>query len=217
MGQKQSTENTVFDLKLKARELKRLHERCKKEEEAEKYKVKKGIEQNDLEGARIHAQNAIRKRTDALNYLSLASKIDAMASKLDSATRTQELSKDVSTALPSLRAALRDLDSATLSTHMHDFEAIFEELDVQSEIVSESIVASTVTSTPAEQVDKLVAEVAETHALDVSELLPPSARATPASASATATAAASTAPPTAHEEAPAPSLEKRLDDLKAAH
>ena len=43
--------------------------KCEKEEKSEKGKVKKAIEKGNIEGARIYAQNAIRKKTEQLNYL----------------------------------------------------------------------------------------------------------------------------------------------------
>ncbi|KAI9115365.1 hypothetical protein K1719_013684 [Acacia pycnantha] len=50
---------------------------CEKEEKSEKLKVKKVIEKNNMDGARIYAENAIRKRTEQMNYLQLASRLDA--------------------------------------------------------------------------------------------------------------------------------------------
>ena len=37
----------------------------------------------NVDGARIHAQNAIRKKSEQLNYLRLSSRLDAVASRLD--------------------------------------------------------------------------------------------------------------------------------------
>lgn len=41
------------------------------------------------EGAKIYAQNAIRKRAEALNYLRLASRLDAVVSRLDTQAKMQ--------------------------------------------------------------------------------------------------------------------------------
>jgi hypothetical protein len=46
--------------------------KCEKEEKSEKGKVKKAIEKGNIEGARIYAQNAIRKKTEQLNYLKVS-------------------------------------------------------------------------------------------------------------------------------------------------
>ncbi len=60
-----------------------------KQEKAEKLKIKKAIEKGNLEGAKIYAQNAIRKKTEALNYLKLGSRLDAVVSRLDTQAKMQ--------------------------------------------------------------------------------------------------------------------------------
>jgi len=44
--------------------------------------VKKAIQQGNTEGAQIYAENAIRKKTESIQILRLSSRIDAVASKL---------------------------------------------------------------------------------------------------------------------------------------
>jgi charged multivesicular body protein 1 len=72
----------VFDLKLTAKQLQRASKRCEKEESQERSKVKKAIQQGNNEGAQIYAENAIRKHTESLQLLRLSSRVDAVASKL---------------------------------------------------------------------------------------------------------------------------------------
>ena len=43
----------------------------------------------NMEGAKIYAQNAIRKKSEALNYLKLASRLDAVVSRLDTQAKMQ--------------------------------------------------------------------------------------------------------------------------------
>jgi charged multivesicular body protein 1 len=56
-----SMEKHLFNLKFAAKELERSSKKCDKEEKAEKLKLKKAIEKGNMEVARIHAENAIRK------------------------------------------------------------------------------------------------------------------------------------------------------------
>lgn len=51
--------------------------------QAERLKVKRAIEKGNMEGAKIYAQNAIRKKNEQLNYMKLASRLDAVVSRLD--------------------------------------------------------------------------------------------------------------------------------------
>lgn len=42
-----------------------------------------------MDGAKIYAQNAIRKKNEALNYLRLGSRLDAVVSRLDQQAKMQ--------------------------------------------------------------------------------------------------------------------------------
>ena len=52
------------------------------EEKAEKTKLKKAIEKGNMEVARIHAENAIRKKNESLNLLRTSARVDAVASRV---------------------------------------------------------------------------------------------------------------------------------------
>ena len=44
-----------------------------------------------MEGARIYAENAIREKNQSLNFLKLGSRIDAVAARLETAIRMQQV------------------------------------------------------------------------------------------------------------------------------
>ena len=67
--------------------------KAEKNQEAEKKKIKKAIEKGDPESARIYAQNAIRNKQEALHYLRLASRMDAVASRVQSAMQMKTVTK----------------------------------------------------------------------------------------------------------------------------
>ena len=50
------------------------------------------LQKGSVEGARIYAENAIRKKNESLNYLRMASKVDAVASRTQSAMAMQSVS-----------------------------------------------------------------------------------------------------------------------------
>ena len=88
-------ENQLFQLKFTAKQMGRLSSKCLKEEKAEKEKIKKCLEKDNHDGARIHAQNAIRAKTNAQNYLRLSSRVDAVSSRLESAMKMQQVTKSM--------------------------------------------------------------------------------------------------------------------------
>ncbi len=58
--------------------------------------MKKAIEKGNIDGAKIYAQNAIRKKTEALNYLRLASRLDAVVSRLDTQAKMNMINSSMS-------------------------------------------------------------------------------------------------------------------------
>lgn len=60
------------------------------------WQVKKAIEKGNIDGAKIYAQNAIRKKTEALNYLRLASRLDAVVSRLDTQAKMNMINSSMS-------------------------------------------------------------------------------------------------------------------------
>jgi charged multivesicular body protein 1 len=73
--------------------LEKLSKKSEKDEAAQKLKVKKALTQGNIEGARIYAENAIRKKNESLNYLRMSSKVDAVRCKVQSAVAVKGVRK----------------------------------------------------------------------------------------------------------------------------
>ena len=78
--------------------------------------VKKAIEKGNIEGAKIYAQNAIRKKGEALNYLKLASRLDAVVARLDTQAKMQGVTRSMAGIVKTLDKALaaNNLDKVRL-------------------------------------------------------------------------------------------------------
>ena len=74
----------IFNMKFTAKQLNKLSTKHEKEMNKEKKKIKQAIDKGNLEGAKIYAENTIRKKNESLQMLQLASRIDGVASKLQS-------------------------------------------------------------------------------------------------------------------------------------
>merc|ERR1719447_1105742 len=72
-------------------------------------------------------------------------------------------------------SALRSMDLEKVSAMMDKFEKQFEQLDVQTQVMDESMNASTTLSVPQGQVDSLMQQVADEHGLEINMELPDSA------------------------------------------
>lgn len=59
----------------------------------EKEKAKKAIQKGNMEVARIHAENAIRQKNQAINYLRMSARVDAVSSRVQTALTTRKVIK----------------------------------------------------------------------------------------------------------------------------
>lgn len=191
--------------------------------------VKKAIEKGNIEGARIYAQNAIRKKNEArmgsargappadrhpphtqtLNYLKLGSRLDAVVSRLETQAKMSSINRSFAGIVTSLERALAANNLESVSRTMDAFERSFESLDVQSQCVEAAMGSSAALSTPPDQVDALLTQVAEEHNLTLTLELPAASR-VPAATAGAGAARAPAAAATAGDE-----LSARLAELKA--
>lgn len=93
MGQKHSLEDDLITFKLTSKQMARSAKKCDKNKEIQTEKLKKAIKDGNMEGAKIYAQNVIREKNQSLNFLRLGSRIDAVASRLETAIRMQQVNK----------------------------------------------------------------------------------------------------------------------------
>ncbi|CAI9114275.1 OLC1v1014956C1 [Oldenlandia corymbosa var. corymbosa] len=162
-----------MELKFTAKSLNRQAKKCDKDEKAEKLKVKKAIEKGNMDGARIYAENAIRKRSQQMNYLRLVARLDTQA-------KMTTISKSMSRIVKSLDSSLATGNLQKMSETMDQFERQFVNMEVQAEFMEGSMAGSTSLSTPEGEVNTLMQQVADDYGLEVSAGLPqPAAHAIP--------------------------------------
>eukprot|EP00180_Rhodochaete_pulchella_P001824 Plantae.Rhodophyta-Rhodochaete_pulchella.ctg274.p2 GENE.Plantae.Rhodophyta-Rhodochaete_pulchella.ctg274~~Plantae.Rhodophyta-Rhodochaete_pulchella.ctg274.p2 ORF type:complete len:224 (-),score=50.65 Plantae.Rhodophyta-Rhodochaete_pulchella.ctg274:1158-1829(-) len=168
---KQSIEDSVFNMKFTAKQLGRLSKKSEAAVEKEKRLCRDSIQKGNQDGARIHAENAIRNRSQAVSYLRLQARLDAVASKLEGQAKMQSVTSEMKAVTGQLGAALDSMNLEEISSTMNLFEKQFEDLDLQAMYVDGAIGASTSLSTPADEVNQLVMQVADEHNLDVRNVL----------------------------------------------
>jgi charged multivesicular body protein 1 len=168
MGQRISLQEELINLKLTSKQMVNASKKCEKMTVKYKKDVKKAIEKGNAEGARIYAQNAIREKNQALNYLRMGSRIDAVAQRLETAIRTKDMSKAMTKVTKGMGSALKSMDVEKISKVMDDFEKQFEDMDVRAGYMETAMTNSTASATPEDQVDGLISQIADEHQLDVS-------------------------------------------------
>lgn len=165
-------ENHLFNLKFAAKELQRNAKKCEKDEKGEKTKLKQAIQKGNMEGARIHAENAIRKKNEALNYMRMTSRIDAVASRVQTAVTTKKVTQAMGGVVRAMDAAMKSMNLEKVSQLMDKFEREFENLDVQSASMENAMSATTTLNAPQSQVDQLMKQVADEAGLELNMELP---------------------------------------------
>jgi len=164
-------DNSSMQLKFTARQLAANSKRAVREEKKEKAKLKKAIEQGNTEGARIYAQNAIRQKNQALNYLRLSSRVEAVASRVESASRMKTVTYSMANIVQAMDRSMKEMNLEKMTQIMDQFEQQFEDMDVQADYVEQAMNQTTAMATPQGQVDELIQQVAAEHGLELTEEL----------------------------------------------
>jgi len=173
-----SMEKHLFNLKFASKELERNSKKCDKEEKAEKLKLKKAIEKGNMEVAKIHAENAIRQKNQSLNFLRMSARVDATASRVQSAVTTRKVSKSMEGVVKGMSAAMKSMNLEKISTLMDKFEKEFEDLDVQTSVMEGAMSQTTATNIPQDSVDVLMKQAADEAGLELNLELPGAAEQT---------------------------------------
>lgn len=97
-------------MKFAAKELERSAKKCEKDSKTEKAKVKRAIEQANMEGAKIYAENSIRNKNQSLNFRRMASRVDAVAQRVQTAVSMKRVTGSMAGVVNSMEAAMRTMN-----------------------------------------------------------------------------------------------------------
>ncbi|MCJ8733925.1 hypothetical protein PDJAM_G00229300 [Pangasius djambal] len=168
-----SMEKHLFNLKFAAKELERNAKKCDKDEKAEKAKVKKAIQKGNMEVACIHAENAIRQKNQAINFLRMSARVDSVAARVQTAVTTDKVTKSMAGVVKSMDATLKSMNLEKISSLLDKFERQFETLDVQTAQMEDTMGSTTTLTMPQNEVESLMQEMADEAGLDLNMELPP--------------------------------------------
>lgn len=164
-----SMQEVVFKMRFTSKTIGRQANKSEKQIAVEERKAKDALAKNNMAGARIHAENAIRNRNEALGYLKLQSQLEAVAAKLQSQQVRAQVSNNMVAVTQNLSQALGSMDVAQIGYTMEKFIQQSEDLDLQTKYMDSAIGESTSSSTPQGQVDGLLQRIADENNLEFSE------------------------------------------------
>lgn len=154
-------ENSLFQLKFTAKQLNRQAAKAGKEEQKEKNKVKKALMQGNNDIAQIYAQNAIRKAQERLSLLRLSSRIDAVASRIQTAVTMRAVTANMSKAVVGMDKAMETMNLERITMVMDKFEEQFEDLESSTNYYENVSNEMNATQQPQDEVDLLMQQMAD--------------------------------------------------------
>ena len=155
MGNQISVQDHLFNLKFTSKQLIKQSQKMEKQEKTERNKIKMAIQKGNLDGAKIYAENAIRMKNQSLNYLRLSSRIDAVANRVETAVRMNQVTKSMGGIVKGMDEVLKTLDTEKITKLMDKFDTQFENLDVNSSYMESAMSTTTSGMTPVVKVYKL--------------------------------------------------------------
>lgn len=158
---------TLFNMKFASKQLSRMSKKCEKKEAAMKKKTADALRKGNTAVAKEYASSAIREKGQALSLLKLSSRLDAVAARVETAIRMNNLTKAMGSIVSGMDSVLETMDITKLAKVTERFETQFDTLDVRSGYMEDAIDSTTALSTPDDQVQSLMQEVAAQNGLEI--------------------------------------------------
>uniref|UniRef100_A0AC35TVH3 Charged multivesicular body protein 1b n=1 Tax=Rhabditophanes sp. KR3021 TaxID=114890 RepID=A0AC35TVH3_9BILA len=175
MGNDQSgnaLDNHLFNLRFAAKELIRNSKKCEKEEKEAKDKLVLALKKGQREVATVHAENAIRKKNESLNYLRMSARIDGVAARVQSAATQKRVTQSMSGVVKAMESAMKSMNLEKVQNLMDRFERDFENMDVTQATMDNAMSHSTTVNVPQGDVDMLMKEASDQAGIELNMELP---------------------------------------------
>jgi len=156
----------MFKLTMTSKQLTRESAKSEKVQAKNRAMVTKYLKENKPDFAKQYAENAIRAKNESLNYLKLASRLDAVQARIKSAQTMKKVTIDMAGVNKSLASAMASMNLEQVQGIMDQFESQVDKLDLHSATMEQSMSQSMATSTPTNDVDALIRQVADANNLE---------------------------------------------------
>ena len=161
--------DTMFEFKMMGKSMAKESKKSEAQSKNLIKKVKDCIAKGDYEQAKVAASDAIRQKNMVKRYRVLASKIDTVAQRLQTAYQNQKLSEQMQSLTQQLLGAGNTMDIVKMTETMANFEKLFDDLDVNSNMVDQvfdNVNAGTVNE---QEVKQLIGQIAQQNGMKLSE------------------------------------------------
>ena len=161
--------DAMFEFKMMGKQMAKESKKAESQSKALVEKVKKCIAKGDYEQAKNAASDAIRQNNMVKRSRVLSSKVDTIAQRLKTAYQNQKLTGQMQSLTQQLMGAGNVMDIVKMTETMSNFEKLFDDLDVNSNMmdqVFDNVNAGTVNEN---EVNQLIGQIAQQNGLKLSE------------------------------------------------
>mmetsp|Transcript_30216 Transcript_30216/g.48440 ORF Transcript_30216/g.48440 Transcript_30216/m.48440 type:complete len:162 (-) Transcript_30216:145-630(-) len=117
----------------------------------------------------VCTENSIRNKSNCINFLRMASRMDSIVQRLQTANSIKKMSKSMLQTTKIMKTALNTMNVEKISNVMDTFEKQFEELDIQSAVMEDSVKQANANAIKEDQVENLMRQVADEHNLKLED------------------------------------------------
>lgn len=161
--------DNIFEFKMVGKQLNKEASKAKAKEKQLLDKVKKAIEKGDYENAKVLANDAIRARKEAQRDKAMASKVDTIASRLQSAMNTQKLTSSMRDLTEKMVGASNCMDMVKMTQTLDSFEKMFDNIDVHAGMMDQVFDNVNEGTSNEMEVNDLLQQVAEQNGLKLAD------------------------------------------------
>ena len=117
------------------------------------------MESKNVDAARIYAEDSIRKHRESIQYMTLASRLDAVQARLKTAATMKAMTKDIGRVTSRLKSSMASMNLERIEQVMSEFEKTFGELDVRTSTIEGTMNTVMATSAPDNEIQNLIKQV----------------------------------------------------------
>lgn len=170
MGQRQSLEDLVFELRCGTQTLKRQATHCTIKRELDERLARRCVSKQDNVNARLHLESAYRNRKQETKYTRLAGRVETIAQQVDTAQQMKSLSGQMKAAVKQIGAVISSMDTKKINDVLDGFSRDVLKLEKVYKDVDEKIEDAAIDSDQEDEVDEDMNKLIEEQLLQMNDV-----------------------------------------------
>lgn len=159
----------IYEMKATSKQFLREANKCEANRKKYEMRIKGLLQKNDIDGAKIAAQQAISYKNQAVRMNTLGHKVGTIATKLQGAARTMAMSSTLKNLVASMPQFATIEQSANAMETLDNFEKMVDNIDVHTTMMNGVFDNMTDTASNEEEVNSLINAIAQGNALKMED------------------------------------------------